>query len=95
VLRFDRVPPKVEKILNSGMSNHDSLCLKENISGLDTPQADRFPSDDNAAFSKEILDIPVTEIESVIEPDCVRDNIWRKSVSFVGFLGLIRLKSAS
>ena len=42
---------------------------------LDTPQADRLTSDDNAAFSQEVFDITVAEIESVIEPNSERNDI--------------------
>ena len=39
---------------------------------------------DDAALSQEVFDIPVAQIESVVEPDSVTDDIWRESVSFVG-----------
>jgi hypothetical protein len=48
------------------------------------PQADRFTADSYAAFSQEILDIAVTQIEAIVEPDCVADDIRRESLAFVG-----------
>ncbi len=33
---------------------------------------------------QEIFDIAVALIESVIEPDCVTDDIWRESMTLVG-----------
>ena len=49
---------------------------------LDAPEADGFVSDRNTPLGQEILDIPVAEIESVVEPDCVTDDVRRKSVAF-------------
>ena len=40
-------------------------------------------ADSDSSLSQEILDISVTEVETIIEPDCVADDIWRKSVTFV------------
>jgi len=50
---------------------------------LDAPQADRFPSDDDAAFGQEIFDIAVAEIEAIVKPDCV-GNVRRKTLAFIG-----------
>ena len=58
-------------------------------SKLDAPESDRFPSDDDPAFSQEIFDIAVTEIESVVEPDGVADDVGWESVAFVGIHGPI------
>jgi hypothetical protein len=51
---------------------------------FDAPQANRLPSDDDPAFSQQILDISVAQIEAIVEPDGVGDDIGRESVSFIG-----------
>jgi hypothetical protein len=43
---------------------------------LDTPQADRFAANGDASFSKQIINIAVAEIEAIVEPDYVTDDIW-------------------
>ena len=48
-----------------------------------TPQPDGFIADDDTSFSQKIFDIPMTEIESMIEPDGVLDDFRWKSVTFV------------
>ena len=50
---------------------------------LDAPQADRFSADSYATLSKEILDVSVTQVEAIVEPDGVADDIGRESVSFI------------
>jgi hypothetical protein len=42
---------------------------------LDTPEANRLPSDNDAAFSEQVLDIAVTEIEAIVEPACTRPDV--------------------
>jgi hypothetical protein len=46
--------------------------------------ADGFIADSYTALSKQIFDIAVAEVESVIQPDSVADDIGWESVSFVG-----------
>lgn len=36
-------------------------------SELDAPEADRFPSDDDPALSQENFDIPVAQVEAIVE----------------------------
>jgi hypothetical protein len=50
---------------------------------LDTPQPDRFVADRNSAFGHEILDITSTQIEAVIEPDNVLNDLGWKAVTLV------------
>jgi hypothetical protein len=51
---------------------------------LDAPEPNRFATGGYASFSQEVFNIPVAEIESVVEPDSVADDIWRESMSLVG-----------
>ena len=77
MLNPDQVPSQVASVRSFQSS---SVYCSE----FDAPQAVRLTSDDNPSLSQEILDIPVAEIESVIEPDSVENYIWRESVSLVG-----------
>jgi hypothetical protein len=52
-------------------------------SELDAPEADCFPTDGDASFSEQVFDITVTEIKSIVEPDCVTDNFWWEPVAYV------------
>ncbi len=47
------------------------------------PKPDGFIAYGDAPLGEQILDIPVTEIESVVEPNGVADDIGRESVTFV------------
>ena len=49
----------------------------------------------DASFSQEIFNIAVTEVEAIVEPDSVGDDIWRESVAFVGIHAPILAISAS
>jgi hypothetical protein len=51
---------------------------------LDTPQTDGFIADGDTPLGKEIFDIAMAEIESIVQPDCVADDIGRESVTLVG-----------
>lgn len=50
---------------------------------FDTPETDRFVTNGNTAFSESILDISMTEIETIVEPDCVADDDRWESVALV------------
>jgi hypothetical protein len=42
-----------------------------------------------AALSQKIVDRPVAEVESIVETNCIADDIWRESVAFVCIHGPI------
>jgi hypothetical protein len=48
-------------------------------SELDTPEPDCFITDSNSTLGEEIFDISIAEIEPVVQPDCVTDDIWWES----------------
>jgi hypothetical protein len=50
---------------------------------LDTPTANRFAADSDASLGEQVFDISVAEIESIVEPDSVADDVRRESVAFV------------
>ncbi|MFT6366732.1 MAG: hypothetical protein ACJARI_002186 [Bacteroidia bacterium] len=47
------------------------------------PESDRFSADTDAAFSKEIFDIGMAEVEAMLQPDSVGNYVWRESVALV------------
>lgn len=52
-------------------------------SELVAPEADRFVGDEDAPPGQQIPDVPVAQIEAVIEPDGILDDLRRKSVALV------------
>jgi hypothetical protein len=62
---------------------------------LNAPKADRFATDSDASLSHQVLKIAVAEIESVIEPDSIRNDIWRESMALVSIHGPILSISTS
>ena len=60
---------------------------------LDAPQTDGFVTDGYSAFSKKTFNITMAQIESIVEPDCVADDIVREPVTFVGIHGPILASS--
>ena len=55
------------------------VCRSE----FNAPQADGFIADRDSALSEKIFDISVAQIEAIIEPDSVTDNIRWESVAFI------------
>jgi hypothetical protein len=43
----------------------------------------RIAADRDTAFSQKVFDISMTQIETMLEPDGVTDDIWWESVAFV------------
>ena len=70
-----------EHIVVSTMTSFKSSSIYS--TKLDAPQANRFPGDDNASLSKKIFYISVAEIETIVEPDSVGDDLWRESVALI------------
>ena len=44
-------------------------------------------ADDYSTFSQQVVNIAVTQIESVVYPDGIPDDIRWKSMAFISFLG--------
>ena len=42
---------------------------------LDTPLPNRFSADCETSLGKEIFDIEVAEIETIVEPDSIADDV--------------------
>ena len=51
---------------------------------FDTPEADgHTATDSDASLSEQVFNIPVAQIESAVEPDCIGNDVWWLSVAFV------------
>ena len=50
---------------------------------FDTPKSNRLVADCDTTLGHEILDIAAAQIEAMIEPDNVLNDLGRKSVTFV------------
>ena len=70
-----------ECIAAAAMSSFQSAGI--NGTKLDTPKTDCFPTDSDSPLGKEILDIAVAEVESIVEPDSVGDDVRWESVTFI------------
>jgi hypothetical protein len=57
-------------------------------SKLDVPQSNRFVTDHDSSFGHEIFDVTGIQIEAVIEPDCVLNDLRRETVTFIFDVGL-------
>jgi hypothetical protein len=62
---------------------------------LDAPRADGFATDGDTSFSEKVFNIPMTQIEAIIEPDGVGDDIGREPVTLVSSHAPILSISAS
>jgi hypothetical protein len=51
---------------------------------LDAPVPDGFVTNCDASLSQEIFNIAVAEVEAIVEPDSIANDIGRESVTFVG-----------
>jgi len=51
---------------------------------FDTPKADGFTADSDAALGEKIFDISMAQVEAIVEPDRVTDDVGWESVALVG-----------
>ena len=65
----------VEGITVSTMSTFQSSGIER--AELDTPQTDCFAADGNTSLGEKIFNIAMAEVEAIVEPDGVGDDIWR------------------
>ena len=68
----------MEKKLRPGRA-----CCKQRTESL-LPFMDRLVADLNATVSKDVLDIPKAQAETVIQPDSVADDLARKTIALKG-----------
>jgi hypothetical protein len=63
-------------------------------SKLDAPKADGLVADRDPTLGKEIFDIAMTQVESVVEPDSIGNDISRESVALISIHGTILANTA-
>jgi hypothetical protein len=51
---------------------------------IDTPEPDGLPTDSDASLGQQIFDISVVQIESIVKPDCIANDIGCEPVALVG-----------
>jgi len=66
-----------------------SQSARINCSELDSPETDCFAAESDASFSEQVFDISMAQVESVVEPDSIGNDIWRESMTPVGIHGPI------
>ena len=71
----------VEGVAITSVSTFQSTGI--NGTELDAPEADWFSADSDASFGQKIFDITVAEIEAIVEPDSIGNDIGRESVTFI------------
>ena len=54
-----------------------------NSTELDTPESNRFAADRDASFCQQILNISVTQVEAIVQPDSVGNDFGRESVALI------------
>jgi hypothetical protein len=78
---FDEDLTDVEGVAVASVFSFQPACIDG--AEFDTPEPDRFPGDNDVSLRQDILDVAMAEIESVVEPDSVENDIRRKSVALV------------
>ena len=58
-----------------------------NRSEFDTPETDRFSADGDAPFGEQVFNVSMAEVEFVVEPDGVADDVGRESVTLISIHG--------
>jgi hypothetical protein len=62
---------------------------------LDTPETNRFCADTGSSFIEEIFDVAVAQVESIVEPNIIGNNVRWESVSLISSHVLIISKSGT
>lgn len=60
-----------------------------NGSKLDAPETDRLTRYSDTTFGEKVFDISMAEIEAIVKPHSMADDIGRESVSFICIHGPI------
>jgi len=71
----------VECVAVASMASLQSSSV--NGAEFDAPQADRLSGDSDPTLCQKVFNISVAEIESIVEPDGVGNDVRWKSVSLV------------
>ena len=70
-----------ERIAVTSMLSFQSLRVES--TKLNALQSDGFVADCDASFSQKIFDISVAQVEAIVQPDCIADDIGWESVTFI------------
>lgn len=58
---------------------------------FDTPATNGLVRNDDSALGQKVFNVTVAQSEPVVDPDCVTDNLWRKSVPMVAAFAFAHL----
>ncbi|MFT4730401.1 MAG: hypothetical protein ACI9UN_004927 [Granulosicoccus sp.] len=81
----------VEGVTVTSMLSLQATC--KNGSEFDTPETDCFAADSDSSFGEEVFNIAMAQVETIVEPDSVRNYVKRESVSFICIHPLIPLRT--
>jgi len=86
------IDPDKDFINVEGIAEASVLSLQSsgiNSSKFDTPETDRFATDGDTSLSEKIFDISMAQVETIVEPDRVADDIGWEPVALIGVHGSI------
>ena len=72
---FDEYLINVERVTEASVFSFQSSTVYS--TELDTPEAGCFAADRDASFGEQVLDVSVAQIEPVVEPDGITDDIGK------------------
>ena len=72
---------EVESVAVSSVFSFQSAGI--NGAEFDAPKADGLSADGDASFGEEVFDIPMAEVEAIVEPDGIGNDVGWESVSFI------------
>jgi hypothetical protein len=50
---------------------------------LDAPKTNRFSADRDASFSEQVFNVAVAQVEAIIEPDSITDDVGWESMALI------------
>ena len=80
------------QLIRHGLSGLAAILLDnllKNPLAAAPSRLDRFATDDDFSFRQQIFDISVTQIEAIVEPDCVGEDVRWEPVAFISIHGPI------
>ena len=63
----------VESVAIASVLAFQAACI--NGAELDTPETDCLSADSDTPLCQQVFDVAVTQIEAIVEPDCVGDDV--------------------
>ena len=86
------IDPDKDFINVEGIAEASVLSLQSsgiNSSKFDTPETDRFATDGDTSLSEKIFDISMAQVEAVVDPDSIGNDIWRETMALISIHGAI------